>query len=215
VDGESDPPDADPRTEPRSAKSRVVLRRHQLSHLPTLEVNASIVETRYAPGSSPSHCVGTCCRAGVKVDVAQRDQILAHAELIRDAMDPTQEHDVSAWFEETEVPDPDVPSGRCVGTQVHGDGCVFLDAKQRCVLQTVTLAAARPGFDLKPFFCSAFPITISAGALWIDEMCLDAPDGCCLPTPGGALGVLDVCEAELRHVLGNEGLEELRLAVEE
>lgn len=215
MDGESDPPDADPRTEPRSAESRVVLRRHHLSHLPDLAVNDGVLETRYAPGSWPGHCDGKCCRSGVKVDVAHRDLILAHADAIRRAMDPGQNRDVSGWFEEKETPDADFPSGRCVGTHVRSDGCVFLDSARRCVLQTVTIAAARPGFDLKPFFCSAFPITITAGALWIDEMCLDAPAGCCRPTSGGALGVLDVCEAELRHVLGNEGLEELRVVAKE
>jgi hypothetical protein len=176
-------------------------------------VNGSIFTTRYAPGSSPSHCVGTCCISGVKVDVAQRDQILAHADLIRRAMGPEQDPDAGNWFEDSEVPDPDFPSGRCVGTSVRPDGCVFLDSARRCVLQTVTIAAARPGFDLKPFFCSAFPITITSGALWIDEMCLDAPDGCCRPTPGGALDVLDVCPVELRHTLGDEGVEELRRAL--
>jgi hypothetical protein len=215
VDGESDPPDADPRTEPRSVESRVVLRRHHLSHLPDLTVHESVLDARYAPGSSPAHCVGTCCRSGVKVDVAQRDQILAHADLIRRAMDPGQEREVTGWFEDTEVADPDFPSRRCVGTRVRDDACVFLDSARRCVLQTVTIALARPGLDLKPFFCAAFPITIAAGVLWIDEMCLDAPPGCCRPVPDGTLGVLDVCETELRHVLGDEGLEELRVAVKE
>jgi Protein of unknown function (DUF3109) len=210
VDSESDPPDADPHTEASSAKDRVVLRRHRLSHLAGLEVNGSVFDTRYVPGSSTAHCIGTCCKAGVKVDVAQRDQILAHADLIRRAMSPGQEHDTRAWFEDTEIPDPDFPSGRCVGTQVRDHGCVFLDARRRCVLQTVTIATAQPGFDLKPFFCSAFPITITNGALWIDEMCLDAPEGCCRPSPEGPLDVLDVCEIELRHTLGSDGLDELR-----
>ena len=98
---------------------------------------------------------------------------------------------------------------------MRGDGCVFLDSARRCVLQSVTIAVARPGFDLKPFFCSTFPVTITAGALWIDEMCLDAPARCCRPTLGGVSGVLDVCEAELRHTLGCEGLEELRAVVKE
>jgi hypothetical protein len=215
VDAESDPPDAVQRTEPRSHPSRVVLRRHHLSHLPDLDVNETILDTRYATGASPGHCDGTCCSDGVKVDVAERDRILAHADLIRRAMEPGQEHDVAGWFEDTELVDPDFPSGRCVGTQVYDSGCVFLDSARRCVLQTATIAVARPGFQLKPFFCAAFPVTIAAGALWIDEMCLDAPAGCCRPTPGGTRGVLDVCEIELRHVLGNEGLEELRLAAEE
>jgi hypothetical protein len=156
-----------------------------------------------------------CCGSGVKVDVAERDRILAHAGLVQQAMDETQDRDVANWFEQTETPDRDFPSGRCVGTQVRANACVFLDSARRCVLQTVTIAAARPGFELKPFFCSAFPITISEGALWIDEMCLDAPAGCCRPTRGGPRDVFDVCAVELRHVLGDEGLQELRLAAEE
>jgi hypothetical protein len=156
-----------------------------------------------------------CCQSGVKVDVAERDRILAHADQVRRAMDATQDRDVGGWFEATETVDPDFPSGRCVGTQVRATGCVFLDAARRCVLQTVTIATGRPGFDLKPFFCTAFPLTIVEGELWIDEMCLDAPANCCRPAPGGPRGVLDVCGVELRHVLGNEGLQELRLAAEE
>jgi hypothetical protein len=144
------------------------------------------------------------------VDVAQRDQILAHADLVQRAMDGSQDRDPARWFEDTESADPDFPSGRVVGTRVRDERCVFLDSAQRCVLQTATIAAARPGLDLKPFFCAAFPITIAAGTLWIDELCLEMPAPCCRPTAGGTLGVFDVCEVELRHVLGSEGLGELR-----
>jgi Fe-S-cluster containining protein len=215
VDSESDPPDAGPRTEPRATERRVVLRRHQLSHLPGLEVNASIFDTRYAADSSPAHCDGMCCGNGVKLDIALRDQILANADLVQGAMGPEQDADPSGWFEDKEEIDPDFPSGRCVGTQVRPTGCVFLDGARRCVLQTVTIAEARPDFNLKPFFCSAFPVTIANGELWIDELCLEAPRRCCRPTPGGTRRVVDVCQTELRHVLGNEGLEELRLAAKE
>ena len=153
---------------------------------------------------------------GVGVDVAERDRILAHADLVRRAMDPGQDQDRrAAGSRRPRSSDPDFPSGRCVGTRVRENACVFLDAARRCVLQTATIAAARPGFELKPFFCSAFPVTVADGTLWIDELCLEAPERCCRPTPGGPLSVLDVCEIELRHVLGNAGLEELRLAAEE
>ena len=77
------------------------------------------------------------------------------------------------------------------------------------------IAAARPGFDLKPFFCTAFPITLLHGTLWVDELCLEGPARCCRPAADGALSVLDVCDTELRHMLGDEGLEELRLAFKE
>jgi hypothetical protein len=83
------------------------------------------------------------------------------------------------------------------------------------VLQTATIAAARPGFDLKPFFCTAFPVTLLHGTLWVDELCLEGPARCCRPAADGTLSVLDVCETELRHMLGDEGLEELRLAAKE
>ena len=209
MDGESDPPDAGwPERDP--AEDGLVLRRHRLSHLPELKVHRSVLETRYAPGCSPGACVAACCQMGVGVDVAQRDQILAHAELVQRAMDPGQDRDPARWFEETETVDRDFPSGLAVGTRVRESGCVFLDSARRCALQTATIAAARPGFDLKPFFCTAFPVTIADGTLWIDELCLEMPEHCCRPTPGGTLSVLDVCESELRHVLGGAGLGELR-----
>jgi Protein of unknown function (DUF3109) len=209
VDGESDPPDAGwPERDP--AQDGLVLRRHRLSHLPELKVHRSVLETRYASGCSPGACVATCCQTGVGVDVTQRDQILAHAELVQRAMDPGQDQDPARWFEETETVDRDFPSGRAVGTRVRESGCVFLASARRCALQTATIAAARPGFDLKPFFCTAFPVTIADGTLWIDELCLEMPEHCCRPTPGGTLSVLDICESELRHVLGGAGLRELR-----
>jgi Protein of unknown function (DUF3109) len=210
VDGESDPPDAGRPDKLDPAQDLLVLRRHRLSHLSELKVHRSVLETRYAPGCSPGACVATCCQMGVGVDVAQRDQILAHAELVQCAMDPGQDRDPAHWFEETETVDPDFPSGRAVSTRVRESGCVFLDSTRRCALQTATIGAARPGFDLKPFFCTAFPVTIASGTLWIDELCLEMPEHCCRPTTGGTLSVLDVCETELRHVLGDAGLRELR-----
>jgi Fe-S-cluster containining protein len=212
MDDGSDPPDPDRREPPRPAESPLVLQRHHLSHLPPLKVSWSILETRYPGGCTPGNCDATCCRLGVGVDVADRDHILMHAGLVQAAMDPDQEHDPARWFDDAETADPDFPSGRCVSTRVLDDRCVFLDRAGRCVLQTATIAAARPGFDLKPFFCTAFPITILAGTLWVDELCLEGPARCCRPAADGTLGVLEVCETELRHVLGHEGLGELRVS---
>jgi hypothetical protein len=130
-------------------------------------------------------------------------------------MDPEQEQDPARWFDDDETVDSDFPSGRCIGTRVHDDRCVFLDRAGRCVLQTATIGAARPGFDLKPFFCTAFPITLLHGTLWVDELCLEGPARCCRPALDGALNLLEVCESELRHVLGDDGLEELRLGFKE
>jgi Protein of unknown function (DUF3109)/Putative zinc- or iron-chelating domain len=210
VDAESDPPDPDRRDQARATEPPLLLRRHRLSYLPPLKVNRSVLEARYAPECSTAACDGACCRLGVLVDAAQRDQILAYAELIQQAMDASQERDPAQWFEDQEREDADFPSGRAVGTRVREDRCVFLDSAQRCALQKATIAAARPGFDLKPFFCTAFPVTITAGTLWIDELCLEMPTRCCRPADVGPRDAMDLCEVELRHVLGNAGLGELR-----
>ena len=215
MDAESDPPDPDRRGPARATEPPLLLRRHRLSYLPPLEVNRTVLEARYAPECSTAACDGACCRLGVLVDVAQRDQILAHAELIQRAMDESQDRDPAQWFEEQERADTDFPSGRVVATRVRADRCVFLDSAQRCALQKATIAAARPGFDLKPFFCTAFPVTITAGALWIDELCLEMPARCCRPADVGSRDALDFCEVELRHVLGSAGLGELRLLAAE
>jgi Fe-S-cluster containining protein len=215
VDDASDPPDPDRREPPRPAESPLVLRRHHLSHLPPLKVSWSVLETRYPAGCSPGNCDASCCRLGVGVDVAHRDRILQHAELVQAVMGPEQERDPVRWFDDQETTDADFPSGRCVSTRVYDGRCVFLDRAGRCVLQTATTAAARPEIDLKPFFCFAFPITLLHGTLWVDELCLEGPAQCCRPAVDGTLSVLEVCETELRHVLGDEGLEELRLSAKE
>jgi hypothetical protein len=215
VDAESDPPDPNGRDHPRATELPLLLRRHRLSHLPPLKVNQSVLDARYPPECSTGACDGACCRLGVLVDVAQRDEILAHAEPIQRAMDESQERDPAQWFEGQEREDPDFPSGRAIATRVRADRCVFLDSSQRCVLQKATIAAARPGFDLKPFFCTAFPVTITAGALWIDDLCLEMPTRCCRPADVGPRDALDLCEVELRHVLGSAGLGELRLLLAE
>jgi hypothetical protein len=144
------------------------------------------------------------------VDLGEKDRILAHADLVREAMDPDQDSDSTRWFEDNETADPDFPSGRAIGTSALGGACVFLDGAKRCVLQKATLAAKRPGFDLKPFFCTAFPIVIFEGILTLDEE--DSPNHprCCKSVPDGPRTVLDVFPMELAHVLGPEGLEELR-----
>lgn len=215
MDGEADPPEPDGRDPARPTERPLLLRRHRLSHLPPLTVNRSVLESRYAAACSTAACEGGCCRLGVLVDVTQRDEILAHVGLIQRAMDDGQERDPARWFEAQDREDPDFPSGRAVATHIVDGRCVFLDSARRCALQTATIAAARPGLDLKPFFCTAFPVTITGGTLWIDELCLEMPARCCRPVEGGPRDVVDLCEFELRHVLGNPGLEELRLLLAE
>ncbi|MBI3365293.1 MAG: hypothetical protein HY033_10330 [Ignavibacteriae bacterium] len=122
--------------------------------------------------------------------------------------------DSSKWFEDREREDTDFPSGKAIGTQAMDYGCVFLDSVGRCTLQKAAIAEGMHPFALKPFYCVAYPVTVDHGELMVDDAeFVDRPQ-CCRPTESGTLDILDVCADELEHVLGKEGVEELRTMFE-
>jgi hypothetical protein len=192
----------------------VILRKHHLGHLPELKVNENILSTRFDASCSVYKCDAKCCSMGVFADVVERDRILKNADLIRQYMEPTQQHDPSKWFEKNEIEDADFPSGRCIGTEATEKGCIFLQSNGRCVLQ---IAATEEGHDkafLKPFFCFAYPVTVDHGELIIDQPDFVRRPQCCTGVPGGPRKAIDVCREELEFVLGVEGYKELVGAIE-
>jgi hypothetical protein len=176
-----------------------------LRHLPTLRVSPSLLQERFAADCDTRRCIGRCCRSGVWLDPEDRDRVLAHADRVRAAMDPDQPRDVRRWFSRRVIADPDFPSGRAVHTRVRGGRCVFLNGAGRCVLQT----ASPEGVALKPFFCTAFPVTIVDGVLTLDDKDFRAGQPCCDSTEGGPLTVFETCAMELKHVLGADGVAQL------
>jgi Fe-S-cluster containining protein len=182
----------------------IVLRRHRLTHLPELRVEPSMLTARFAADCSMSRCTGRCCAHGVYVELAERQAILDNAAAIQAQMDASQARNPAVWFDPEPIEDADFVSGRAVGTAEVNGGCVFLNEAGRCVLQKASTIQTG---NLKPFFCVAFPVTIDKGAL-----CLDDPRAvdCCTPDPGGQRTVFDLCARELDHVLGADGVGELR-----
>jgi Fe-S-cluster containining protein len=183
----------------------------RLAHLGRLAVHRSVFTRRFAAGCATARCEAACCVLGVLVDARERDQVLAHADLVRGLMTPGQELDPTRWFARAERHDRDFPSGRATHTRAGAGGCVFLDAERRCVLQKASPAA---GLDLKPFFCTLFPVTIAEGVLRVDDMGTGRPAQCCGATPGGPLTIFDVYAPELEHALGPDGAADLRRLVE-
>jgi Fe-S-cluster containining protein len=171
-------------------------------------VAPELLQARFAPGCATRLCAAACCRSGVWLDPAERDRVLAHADVVRQAMDPDQPRDPRLWFSRRSVADPDFPSGRAVHTRVRKGRCVFLNGAGRCVLQKAS--AADGGLQLKPFFCTAFPVTIDHGVLTLDDARCRAGQPCCAPAAFGPLTVFETCASELRHVLGAAGLRRLR-----
>lgn len=196
----------EPQTEDAPSGPAFPLRRHQLSHLPQLVVGEELFTSRFAASSDMSRCSAKCCREGVLVDITHRERILAEAALILEYMEPTQQRDPSHWFHEEEDVDLDFPSGRAVNTNAFDGRCVFLDSEKRCVLQRAEERS--PG--LKPFFCRAFPIAIVNGRLTLDATWCPSETQCCGPVARGERSTLDMCEYELAHVVGRDGVVELK-----
>jgi Fe-S-cluster containining protein len=172
-----------------------------------LRVDPWLLRARFGAGCDTSRCNAACCRTGVWLDVVERDRVLAHAERVRRVMSRGQPRDTRRWFSRRVTTDPDFPSGRAVHTRVLNGGCVFLDGDRRCVLQK---ASAAGGPRLKPFFCTAFPVTIDRGVLTLEDRDHRSRRECCASERDGRLTVFDVCRRELRHALGAAGLASLR-----
>jgi Protein of unknown function (DUF3109) len=192
-----------------ASRSAFFVRRHILPHITRLVADRALFEARFGEACSVSKCDAGCCRDGVFVDVEHRDVILAHADVIKRHMSPHQERDPDRWFEREIAHDPDFPSGKAVGTEAPA-GCVFLNDKRRCVLHLADDAEDLP-VTLKPFFCRLFPITICDGHLMLDEPVAGERPACCSATSGGDQTAFDLCRTELEMVLGQDGVEELRL----
>src|SRR5262245_47237299 len=186
-----------------------VLRRHRLSHLPVLYVGESIARAKMLSVCNSMHCTSACCGTGVLADRNEQARILAHADVVRRAMDPEQEQDESKWFDDEILVDHDFPSRQAVGTATTRRGCVFLNHQGRCVLQKATNLGVTD-VPLKPFYCTAFPITIHQGTLSLDVDNVEGTRHCCQPASGGVVSAVDAFRAELDHVLGLEGVSELR-----
>lgn len=173
-----------------------------------LQFADELFRTGFSNGNSPCTCVTRCCKGGVYADVKERDLILEHAAAIADQMDDTQNRDVAGWFDPEEREDGDFPSGRCIGTQVFNDKCVFLDRQGRCAIQLAAVAAGLDRWAWKPMYCILFPIEISDGVVGYDPM-LQGVQPCCSTSQTFEVPLFRACQAELVHLIGRDGFDAL------
>jgi Fe-S-cluster containining protein len=170
------------------------------------EVEPELLRQRVADPLGPSGgCTALCCASGVCVSFAERDRVLAHADVVRRYMDRTQVKDSTKWFGVRVRRDADFEGGRCVGTRVHGGKCAFLNGDGLCTLQITS--AREPNLpQLKPFYCRLFPLVIVDGVLGYDDLC-SGEASCCTFKRQGAVPVVEACRPELELALGATGAE--------
>jgi Fe-S-cluster containining protein len=158
----------------------------------------------FAEGHGPCRCNSVCCEGGVYADVLERDRILAHKEMVKKYMDETQTQDDRRWFEPEPLPDGDFLSGQCVGTELHGDKCVFLDGQGRCSLQVGAVGEGLDRWAIKPMYCVLFPIEITGKTVSFDDM-LQGEQACCSVDTRFDTPVFRACRDELVFLVGEDG----------
>jgi Protein of unknown function (DUF3109) len=181
-------------------------------HLPTikgLQIAAELLETGYPRDAGPHTCGSKCCARGAYVDIAERDRVLAHAELILPHLDATQSQNPQDWFETEILEDADYPSGRCVGTAVINDKCALLDARGYCSLQVTANESGMHKWALKPLYCLLFPIEVQAGVVKFDGR-YNGVHACCTAQAPFEVPAFEACRDELVQLLGQDGFAELR-----
>jgi hypothetical protein len=163
-------------------------------------------------------CRGACCLHGVWIDLAERDDLLANAELIAPHL-PAALHDPRAWFDGREEADEFSPSGRVAHSTVMpdpdhygGTACIFLREDYKCALQVAGQAAGLHPWRLKPFYCILHPLDLDEeGRITLDETsALMGEEGSCLRPAESSLPLLETFEAELRYFLGNDEYQRLK-----
>ncbi len=151
-------------------------------------------------------CSGECCHYGVYTDRDECKVILSMQDEIKQNLDETQTPVVEKWFEPEEE-DKDFASGFAVGTELHNGKCVFLDKKGLCTIQKISMQKQEFKWKNKPIYCILFPLTIFENTLTIDNEHIDRLKTCNKANP--VTPIYKSCEAEIRHLLGDDGYEEL------
>jgi hypothetical protein len=182
------------------------LGRHTMTHVRDLRVDPILFQPVFRDDCEMRNCTGACCAEGVLLDPADKAKILRHTDLIQKYLEPGMETDPSRWFDGDVQPDKDFPSGVCEGTRATERGCIFLDAKGLCTLQKAAMGEGMDRFALKPFYCVAYPLTMDAGVLTLEDPDFTNRPMCCSAITTGTRTSLDVCREEYEHMLGNEGL---------
>ena len=173
------------------------------------QIDPILFNRGFPAGCGPHACESSCCRAGVYVDVKERENILLHKETVQKYMDGSQTTDIEEWFDDEIELDSDFPSGRAVGTNVFNDKCVFLDSQGKCTLQVMAVGEGLNRWAIKPFFCIAFPITIENGRVTFDDF-QQGQARCCSIGGNKEVPVIDSCKEELEFVLGDDGYRRLK-----
>lgn len=133
-------------------------------------VDTDIFEmTYYMHCMDCTFCNDQCCEWGADIDMLNVNRILKH----KHGLEEFTGIKADKWFDDTVKKwDHEYPGNDYTRTAYEKEKgyCIFLDTKKRgCMLHSFALSNGMDFHELKPFFCSMFPVTYMEGVLLIPD----------------------------------------------
>ena len=150
-------------------------------------------------------CKDQCCEWGADIDMQNVERVMKYKDELQEftGLDPEN------WFDYTEKNhDNEYPGGDYIRTKFDEkkDYCTFLNTKGRgCMLHSFALHKGIDYHEIKPFFCSMFPVTYNEGVLLTPEEIDEKLTACLGEGPTLYRGSRD----EIKHYFGEEIIAEL------
>lgn len=181
-------------------------------------INRRMLKSEPVHRCNLDECHANCCLHGAWVDQIEIKDILSHAEMIAQHMQPGLD-DPTKWFDDRQEPDPYAISGNVGHTAVlsapdhyGGTACIFLRSDYKCALQTAADERAFHPWRFKPFYCILHPLDLDEqGCITIDETAtmLNEP-GSCLRPAKHPIPLIETFSDELRYLLGEKNYRDLK-----
>ncbi len=172
------------------------------------KIAEELFTTGFKAGQGPFNCTSRCCHRGAYMDVAERQVLIDHADLLKRHMDKTQTTDMSTWFETEEKVDSDYASGKCVGTGSHNGKCSFQNEKGWCTVQVAGFQELPHKWSIKPVYCVTFPVEVIKGVIQFNPM-MQGKEPCCSVEKEFDTPLYEACKEELIHLFGEDGYAEV------
>ncbi len=180
-------------------------------------VSSRLFRKEYLQRCCLDECKAACCLHGVWLDVREAVDILEHASLIAEAMNPDH-RDPNDWFAEKLEKDHHSVSGRVIHSRVvenvqhhGGTACVFLRDDSKCALQVAAIASSQHPWRFKPFYCILQPLDFDRrGRITLDKTSILLKEkGSCLRASTHSTPLLITFEPELTYLLGKKEYDRL------
>lgn len=166
-------------------------------------IHPRVVRPLFQAGASVTHCDGSCCHGGTTVSLQERDRVLAHADIVREAMTSRGRHDVGRWFDRRLTWDDDFTAGWTTGTRVQDKACIFFRKDRLCALQVAGEKHLGSSYALKPAVCLLWPLCIQDGKLEVGYAWYTKRRECCAPIRSrGERTILQVMRPDERRIAG-------------